>query len=980
MLTQQARYQDYEPEQKRSDAFHLAPYFLARVTGLPFTILDQLRFSETTALVEEIIALEEWLDKHHDAVIETLRQHYEQCSEQQVRHANLDMRRAIAQLNGSKARKYLPTLALSLMETRKKELEEWCDKAVRRMELLERGDLTLQQELVHCRQVLRDLLHDDNFQHGLLLSSSILYTELQHYLNTPPEKSNNRLRRTEDGLLAYLVRMVSKTSPYSTFTSTSLGFWREQASQPVQMDIQNRKQKRFVRFHAGLLQTMIHLLEQHPVIRPHLKLTLNTTLQWIEPPSSVPSVPKLEVFIQKKEGTAKYNRYQEAVLRLRLDPLKQVIIQIIQDARGTLTYQETMDKVVAYFDALATEDATKSGEAHHAYSSQDVQAVIEALAQRSVLSISLHIPVHEDKKLTAIVNVLEHIPGEEVSVLREAFQQLAILLEAYATTPAAESFRLLNTIRQQTLALGHLLATTQKASMSIADEVEKVFPNLILEDTTLEGQEMTLHRPALQHVLEDVYTVQSIAPLVDMDTMIKMVSHRIGQEALRSANLQQEDMLQHHMRLSREYSYRQLPQKNWEEFCPELLQLMQQRTAFVQWIGEQVQSAMDKGMHTLVLDPQQIQQRVQHFPPFLRQRYSLSHFLQLFQEEGQYQAVLNTAWPGAGVAFSRFSHMFQSESGSFSALAQEYIAQLGKVHGSTYASIAETGDINVNIHAPLTPYEILFSHNASLHTQEKNILLRDLYVTWNSTSQEIELRSKRLGTRVSPLHLGFSVPEMLPPLYQALMTASSHYPSFNMVALVENHLSAEQKAAEVRHYPRIACGHVVLNRECWKISGSSLPRPVAGESAFEYFLKVNRWRTSLGLPIEGFRRAYSNSEHQIQLQDEYLNTLFGKQESTTDSTPTQQELVPQLDERKEAMTESSSPQKQRDHHALSDNVRKPFYLDFRNYFLVHLFGNALKDISQEYSLTFEELLPAHEHHLVRHENESYPAEFVIELG
>lgn len=225
--------------------------------------------------------------------------------------------------------------------------------------------------------------------------------------------------------------------------------------------------------------------------------------------------------------------------------------------------------------------------------------------------------------------------------------------------------------------------------------------------------------------------------------------------------------------------------------------------------------------------------------------------------------------------------------------------------------------------------------------------LRDLQAGVDPTSREFQIFSPRLHRRVTPLHLGFSLVRMLPPLYQGLVTTSERYPKFDLLTLLEALLSAQEKV-HLRHYPRIVFGHIILNRECWKLPVEAIPVREAGETAFAYSVKINRWRTEVGLPRTCFRRVILDTETPLT------------------------SLLPA------ALKDGEAPTTARSY--LQKGLRKPFYLDFQNVFLLSMFQTALKAFPPGTTLTFEEVLPTPEQHLLSRDGQRYATECVFELS
>lgn len=956
------------------------PFFLLRVTGLPFTVVDQLQFPLTAALVEEILDLEDWQKQSSGPLLAALTAYAEQIVERDTQHKNLDLRRSIANNNGKKAYKLLQMLASHLPGALFAATADWCQKSMHLAELISSGEPTLQSELQQCRMTLRHLFSDENFQRGLLLSSPTLYTELQYYLATPPEKINNRLRRAEEGLLSYFIRAATKTSPYSTFTSTSLGVWQESGEQPVCMNIQDWQQKSSIRFHAGILDAIVRMLATRPEVRPYLCPALNSSLSEITNASYGAASPavKVEFFIQEKNYTLPLQkRYDEHLLRVKLTPLLKEIINLIVSYNGELAYDEIVEKIVvnSRFEHNNDEKAE--------YNKAMVREGLEYLEKRSIIAIDLRIPEHEDDAIKLVIKKLAAIPGKWVAMVREMFQHMEALKDAYSTNMAHERAMLLKELEQHTLALCREVGSLQNPPWDGSEQVQKAFPGLLLEDTLLPFTKLSLPQTIWQPVLNDMDALQKIAALVSEEIVWKMMFDCLTKEDQQTLQFPITDVLHYHQYAQKNrHNFFKISHR-WRERCPQVSHWIAARQALTSFVTNSVRQAIMQGDKTLVLDPIRLAHIAEALPPVLQQRFSFDHFGQFFIDHGEPRCVLNSTRLGPGAAFSRFSYMFEEEGlktgnqvyKGFTDSLKQYITRLGEQHGGIYASLTETAGLNVNIHSSLAPYEILLPHNVSLHSLETQLHLRDLHIIQVPETAEAQLWSQRLQKRIFPIHMGFSIPIVQSPLYQTLTSLSPGYPSLNMVALLESDVSEEQKK-RTRHYPRIAFGHIVLNRESWKLPFSCLPQRHINDTAFAYFLKVNRWRRTEGLPIEGFRRGRSRSEYQAEVQQGLLAILLN------DEPPVlrQSDAPPTGIVGGEVNSTGANKKASWSTLVISDALRKPFYTHFHNYFLVNLLGSALKALPEGETLTFEELLPTRAHHLLKRNAESYTTECVIEIG
>jgi hypothetical protein len=926
------------PAARAGSSTLLAPYVLLRVSGLPFSTVEQMPFPRTSALMAELIQLTAELQTREAVLQEALRTQLKAVNDREIQHKGLDLRRALKTENTCRVWQLLPAIRAQIPEALSQQIEQWCQQRTRYAHLLADGEPTLQAELCQNRQTLHRLFGDEAFQHGLLLSSETLSTELQHYLQMPVEKSNNRVRRTEEGLLSYLLRMATKTSPYSTFCGTMLGSWDEQGPPISQLAPCDWQQSRICRPVSPLLSLIIDLLMACPEIHPHLYISCNSTLRWL-----TPAAPerhewgRIEVLVLQKVKGRRFS-YSEQIARLRLTPITSTILTILAQAHEPLSAWQLQQQCLTRL--LPPQDPQRQ------QVQAQVQRSLEHLVTHSVLQRDLRIPVHEDDRLLCLIERLADIPGAAIAAIGASLSQLHQCISLYGSSRNIEEARqLLARIRHQVLVICRDLGARQEPAFDPSEQINRLYQTCIVEDLIFPRAHPRLARQTWEPVLQDLRTLHDLAPLLDFAMAAKMHMDLWARENLAEAV----DSVTGHLRFWQESVPTDASYQARERADARVTQWRTLQQAFVQQIQEQVHQARRAHNRVLHLDQQALAHLIRSLPSFLRRPDALAHFGQLFLEEGQPHMVLNGTWTGPGAAFSRFTHPFATgatdqgpgvSSPSLSAQVRAYTAELGQRHQTVYASIAETGDINVNSHGRLADYEIVFPARYSQYAREGQLFLRDLQATCEPAAGEFHLFSPRLNARVTPLHLGFSLVRMLPPLYQGLVTTTERYPRFDLLTLLEAALPADEKA-HIRHYPRLVLGHIILNRECWKLPVEAIPARAAGESMFAYGVKINRWRTEVGLPCACFRRVILETQ-----------------------TP----LAP--------LPQGASGTAKH----LEKGLRKPFYLDFRNIFLLSMFQTALKAFPPGTTVTFEEILPTPEQHLLSKDGQPYATECVFELS
>ena len=124
------------------------------------------------------------------------------------------------------------------------------------------------QQAVRCRRSFQAVVGDASFQRGLALSSLSLLRQTTTYRQTDPACFRRDDFQTENGLLRYLSRAATKTTPYSTLTHVATVPTGTGAGHPQQTDALRshvRLSVRLLGVFDALLRVNRRLYEQWPV-------------------------------------------------------------------------------------------------------------------------------------------------------------------------------------------------------------------------------------------------------------------------------------------------------------------------------------------------------------------------------------------------------------------------------------------------------------------------------------------------------------------------------------------------------------------------------------------------------------------------------------------------------------------------------------------------------------------------------------------
>ena len=148
----------------------------------------------------------------------------------------------------------------------------------------------------------------------------------------------------------------------------------------------------------------------------------------------------------------------------------------------------------------------------------------------------------------------------------------------------------------------------------------------------------------------------------------------------------------------------------------------------------------------------------------------------------------------------------------------------------------------------------------------------------------------------------------------------------------------EKKGRKTRIKPRVVYDdRIVLRRKTWHIPREKLPYKTAGESSWDYFLRVDEWRNELQVPDEVFVYVVDRSQ-----------TANGK---------------------------DGNKAKEERNAAVSRDDYKPQYISFKNPFLIGLLEKIIKRVPD--SLKVVEMLP-HSQQLLTIGQDRHITEFTVQ--
>lgn len=208
----------------------VADFLVARVSLLSPLALDSLRLLRTTSVIDQILSLEQEMERLTGDVETALHQLVPSLEDKQVRRRVLELKRDIHNgrtpvIDPAIRQVLTDRLAAGMSAC----LQRWIDAAQQRSTLSETAHEAFAEEIVQANDALLQLMDEPLVQQGLALSSPDFLQVLLDKKVTSTENPAARYLRT---CFSYATRIAAKTSPFSTFTRLGIATFSSEESYP----------------------------------------------------------------------------------------------------------------------------------------------------------------------------------------------------------------------------------------------------------------------------------------------------------------------------------------------------------------------------------------------------------------------------------------------------------------------------------------------------------------------------------------------------------------------------------------------------------------------------------------------------------------------------------------------------------------------------------------------------------------------------
>jgi len=729
-------------------------------------------------------------------------------------------------------------------------LERWQQAVTSLAGALAEGAGILGADIAAARAQARAVLADDAFRCAVLLQSEVLERNMDRYLD-PARKLDKSGRQIEGTLLELLYRAALKTSPFSTLTSVGLGRFTHGSSRPVP-EPASLRQHSTVRLNVAVLARLSAAILADPELRSGLPVTL-------APGASVQDEVTRYVRRRTAAGTnpdavVSIDGVHEDLFFLPSGPALDHVVTTVRHNR--LTLRELSERVALQEDGRTPEMADR--------------LLGHLLRLGFLIAPDLQIDLRSNDPAAVFAAALASQPHPALRRVAATLRQAGDLIAGYAGTPARDRAAVLTGIRRLV-----------RDAFDLAGAPDRLVPRtLIYEDTTITSAGMATDLSVWESAaLPSLATLADLLPAFDLTLPRRLAALGFFRARYRPGGrcedverfcheFQRDFFFPYTQRSMRRQAFDEgnnlVPQENWFK-SPDIDALDRAREAASRHLNELWPQPHPAG--EIQLGPAFTAEVSRHLPPG-RFDQPWSFFVQSGSAMGRPDGgrlVLNQAYSGLTLMFSRFAHSLEAEGSG----ARQLLAETLRRHtppGAVYAELRGGYETtNLNIHPSITDYEIVCPGDISARPPGQQIPLADISMVHDEQADRVRLMSRRLGREVIPLYLGFLVPMALPEVQQVLMCfAPGGMAQIDLWAGTGQPVPAEG----VTMYPRLVLGDLVLQRRMWKLSKGVFPFRDPRHTDAEHFLKVQRWRREHGMPDRVFARIDASDRGAAQQEDD----------------------------------------------------------------------------------------------------------------
>lgn len=704
------------------------------------------------------------------------------------------------------------------------------------------------QQRIQKKQI-QEIAQLPELQNGLLLSSPLIYEQLDSFIKKDVERFKQKEQRMVFSLMRYLSRMAFKTSPFSSFTYTGLA----KLSEVVKPNTPHEVCCRF-KLNNAIFEYLKSILKRHPLLNEHLFIKLNITAAIKEDKICfLSNFNNIESFQQINAKGLQLMVYQHLNKHQEPVSFKQLILKLHQDLEGS--------------------------------DYESIKIYLIKLIESGMLELNLSFSGMDEEWGHKLLIFLGSLKKVEPSVLpiTMLFENLQTYRDEY---PSAVSFARYKILQEAEKQLNEVFSELQQeAGLPLYNSPsDKKIAEESLETEKFSSHKFMPYYFSARHIFyEDCFTTEKTElPEQEVKAFInktnQLINHLLPLDVLRKERNKMRDFFLQYYQADEAidlitfykdyYFYVKKPEKELELLNDtDFLALKNWKDA----VSGKLSEIEDKDENLINLDSN-------FFTDLpgasdLSKNSTAGMFVQFGEAENDFAGVVNALLPGMGKVSGRFLSLFDRK------ITDSFIQHNEKLHpGTIKVELNDASTFNANIHPPLLAQELELPGGNNIYPSGKQLKICDLKVKYDEEKGILKLYKD--DTELYSYDLSLESFYNRSNLYQLL----SHFNPDARVSL-QPFIQLIDQFYQDQHpvplpdlfaLPRIVYAkNVILRRKTWRIKTTIVPQQDQFETDFEYFIKLNDWLNKNNLPHEVFlflrKRAYQHKSDDKRegLHDDY---------------------------------------------------------------------------------------------------------------
>ena len=745
------------------------------------------------------------------------------------------------------------------------DLDAWVSERAREQSCLAEADTSLARELPLARTQLAALAEYDDFRTGIQLSGPELARNIGSYAATVGTTGTvpKRLHKTESTLLSYLFRMSLKPSPFASFTEVGAHPWQSATSR------EGGPRVRSATISRGVATWMAREVGRSAEFAAEQQVRLNNTLAVTD--------AALTYFHRGPDGTDRVFGAERFCTIPRSEAVDVVLAALSDGPRSASTVREAL--VAAGAEA------------------PQASAFLDKLIGLGLCEAGFGIP---DQTPDYVGKLATRLTGS--AELADLFVVLDQVEREFPTAGPDDRDKHLAQLDQQLTRFTGVLGLPQPPP--------GVVRTMIYEDVGRTGPSQSWQPDLLDRNKAEFGILQRLLPVLDDGTVERLGLYRFFAAQYGDAGYCP-DLLDF---------YRGFASLDTSAMTGLMVGAQDEAAQRVRALRQELRTLLAAQLHegrdaaAIALDSALMRHFVDELPEFLPAWTSAGYRIQFAPAEQL--AVLNGVTRGHGTFFSRFCELLEPQDTQGWSLRDALAEDIAR-RTPRQADLCAVLDMNFNLHPRLTPFEVVYPGSVA-DPSSGGLTLRDLALRADPVRRSVVVVAKADGRPIDLVPMNFLFPAAGPMLYRFLflLTTTGVYRGG-----LWDQVRADGLDGDLRRFPRLSLGDIVLERQSWRLPGHEFAQVCAAPGDASALLAVEEWRARAGLPRECFFR--------------WARTV-NRSGAPADWTD-------------EVRAWALSARRARQH--------KPHYLDFRNPFLVHILGKQAR-AARDQTAVLSECLPS----------------------